>query len=244
MIKVRNSLVGQTLGNFLVLSRAEDYISPNGARRTQWLCKCLLCNKGTAIIVDTVLRKGTKASCGCLEDLTGRDFGNLHVLEKAGKSSNGATLWKCQCTCSNFITVEHSRLVSGKTRSCGCFRREAARVRFSKTNVFDLTGDYGIGYTTNTNQPFYFDLSDYALIKDFTWCENVDKNGYHSIKTKDKTTGKLLRMSQVIGCKYHDHIDRNPLNNRRSNFRPATSSENAMNRSKSSANTSGGRIVF
>lgn len=46
-------------------------------------------------------------------------------------------------------------------------------------------------------------------------------------------------MSDMIGCKYYDHKDRNPLNNRRHNLRPANQQENNRNHSKSSINTSG-----
>ena len=33
-------LTGQKFGRLTVLKRAENYISPNGEKRAQWLCKC------------------------------------------------------------------------------------------------------------------------------------------------------------------------------------------------------------
>ena len=30
-----------------------------------------------------------------------------------------------------------------------------------------MSNDYGVGYTTNTNKEFYFDLEDYDLIKEY-----------------------------------------------------------------------------
>ena len=30
-----------------------------------------------------------------------------------------------------------------------------------KSNIYDLSGEYGVGWTSNTNEEFYFDLEDY-----------------------------------------------------------------------------------
>ena len=36
-----------------------------------------------------------------------------------------------------------------------------------KENIYDLSGEFGIGYCTNTGSPFYFDLEDYNKIKNY-----------------------------------------------------------------------------
>lgn len=239
MIKVRDDLTGDIFGNFLVLKQVDDYISPKGCHRSQWKCKCLLCNNDEVIIMDIVLKKQTKLSCGCIDDLTGKRFGRLTVISKDGKDKNNNTIWHCKCDCGNTVSVIHSRLTNENVRSCGCLRSDMAVERFSKENIYDVSGEYGIGYTTNTNKPFYFDLEDYNKIKQYTWFEDIATNGYHSLKTKDVKTGKVFRMSSLFGFKYHDHINRNPLDNRKENFREATAQENARNRTKSSNNTSG-----
>lgn len=60
-----------------------------------------------------------------VKDLTGKRFGKLVALERAG-SKNKRALWKCVCDCGNAAEVTSSRLVSGSTRSCGCLKRESA----------------------------------------------------------------------------------------------------------------------
>ena len=62
------------------------------------------------------------------KDLTGDVFGRLTVETVVGKSKNGHYLWSCQCECGNTTKVTSSCLISGHTRSCGCFQKERAFV--------------------------------------------------------------------------------------------------------------------
>lgn len=182
-------------------------------------------------------------------DLTGQIFGRLTVLSPAEDyiQPNGRhrTQWLCECSCNehNKIIVITDHLKSGNTQSCGCLRREiSADSMFNlvkKFNQYNLSGDYGIGWTSNTNKEFYFDLEDYDKIKDYCWCEHVDNTGYHSLEAWDTTLKRLVKMHHIIADKYYDHIDRNPLNNKKANLRKATSTENARNKSKYKNNTSG-----
>ena len=61
----------------------------------------------------------------------GQVFGRLTVLEEAPAPTEYTTykgLWyRCSCQCGNEAVVRRSSLVTGKTRSCGCLRREKSR---------------------------------------------------------------------------------------------------------------------
>jgi hypothetical protein len=153
--------------------------------------------------------------------------------------------WLCECNCEehNQIIVNDGALKNGNTRSCGCLHREQLvgnnQSLKKKYNKYDLKGEYGIGWTTNTDREFYFDLEDYGKIKEYCWREKTMNNGqYHALVARDKIAKKDIIMAWIIKGKYYDHIDRNPLNNKKENLRKATSQQNAHNRTLYSNNTS------
>lgn len=65
-----------------------------------------------------------------MKDFTGRTFGRLKVLSLAPfrEKPNGQrkTYWRCRCLCGVETEVWGGPLSSGKTRSCGCLKRETA----------------------------------------------------------------------------------------------------------------------
>ncbi len=78
------------------------------------------------------------------EDLTGRTFGRLIVLEQGdayvsptGRSRSAR--WLCRCTCGQLKLIMTSNLKYGRTNSCGCLLRETAKIS-GAGGVKDLTG--------------------------------------------------------------------------------------------------------
>lgn len=53
-------------------------------------------------------------------DLTGKRFGKLTVLEPTQQCVRNAVVWRCRCECGNEILVESRRLKPGVIFSCGC----------------------------------------------------------------------------------------------------------------------------
>lgn len=74
-------------------------------------------------------------------DLTGRTFGRLTVLGRAGSAPTGKALWRCACSCGGETVTKTHYLLSGETRSCGCLHRElaAAKGRLKKANLLGQT---------------------------------------------------------------------------------------------------------
>ena len=64
-----------------------------------------------------------------LIDLTERSFGRLRVASRAENAPNWQPRWRCICECGKSVTVLGSSLREGRSRSCGCLRREVSTVR-------------------------------------------------------------------------------------------------------------------
>ena len=56
-------------------------------------------------------------------NVAGQRFGRLLAIESAG-SKAGSVCWKCACDCGATAIVTGKSLRLGRTRSCGCLRRE------------------------------------------------------------------------------------------------------------------------
>lgn len=128
-------------------------------------------------------------------------------------------------------------LRNGHINSCGCLHKESARKTGKankKYNTYDLTGEYGIGYTLK-GEPFYFDLEDYDLIKDYCWA--MDNYGY----LYNKSGTKIILMHRLLmnapKGKVVDHIYHCTNDNRKSQLRICSYSENAMNKAKSNSSS-------
>lgn len=112
------------------------------------------------------------------KDLTGQTFGRLTVLKQAGHSVEPSgqkkLLYLCECSCGAVVTVRANSLREGRTKSCGCLKREHGiqlGVSYSnrKTNRYEFDGEVGKCYFSNANSYFLFDTEDYDKIKDYTW---------------------------------------------------------------------------
>lgn len=79
---------------------------------------------------------------GKIKCLKGQRFGRLVVLEQDGRDKNRNIKWKCRCDCGNIKTVLSGHLVSGRTKSCGCYMNEARIINntthgMSKTPLYN-----------------------------------------------------------------------------------------------------------
>lgn len=144
-------MVGERFGSLIVKSIAEKRKS-----RIYFDCLCDCGAKHAAYKAN--LLSGRVSSCGCAKgalvskavvvDLSGRRFGKLLVLDRAGTRRSFA-LWNCECDCGTMSVVTSGDLLHCGTESCGCARLEKhteaiAGKRFGLLMaVVRVTGDLG-----------------------------------------------------------------------------------------------------
>lgn len=177
-------------------------------------------------------------------DLTGQQFNRLKVIERTKNNKSNQIQWLCECNCKDKtkVIVTGNNLKSGNTQSCGCLNKELVSERSKKFNTYDLSGKYGIGYTIK-KEPYYFDLEDFNKINNYCWYK--DNDGYIVYKVLHHNAVQMHRL--VMNCPENmevDHIYHINHDNRKSELRIVTKSQNQMNKVLLSNNTSGVKGVY
>jgi len=169
-------------------------------------------------------------------------FGNLIVKSFYGHNKNGSMLWlsECQCIEKTKVICSSTDLTTGKKDHCGCLTRIRMSNSKRKYNTYDLTGEYGIGFT-NKGEEFFFDLEDYDLIKNYCWIKHCGYIEANSLIFNGNTNIKMHRlvMRETDKDVKVDHIYHKLYDNRKSELRSCSNAENCANHVIHKNNTSG-----
>lgn len=140
----------------------------------------------------------------------------------------------CKCKCGKEKLVRIRDIKNNKTKQCkGCARKLIRKIRPNPV----LENDYALiplqGKHNNKN--IIIDLEDVDIVNNYMWYGSKSSNG-KSIYARTNINEKKWNVTQFIfnnKKNIYDHIDGDPLNNRKTNLRLCSNIENARNRTKS-----------
>ena len=240
---------GEKYGKLTVIKEIDPYVSPKGKKDRRVLCSCDCDGKEVEVSLGN-LKKGYTKSCGCIKKpikikvVPGEKYGRLTVIKEVETRvmPNGRKerYVLCSCDCDGKeVIVSLRSMRQGSSTSCGCIAKETASKTKKKKNKYKINGDGTVTGYTLKGEEFYLDEEDLPKIEYYCW--GITSRGY--VSTRNPATGKDLRLHRfIMECPDDmivDHINRNPLDNRKENLRICTQSENTKNKSKQHNNKSG-----
>lgn len=176
--------------------------------RKYYECECT-CGTVKDVYYRSILT-GSSISCGChraklqrekFQDLTGKTFGKLFVMERDMQKSAGV-YWICRCECGNIKSIKGSQLTkkSKPTISCGCEQRRISRKTGKRTIIKNNQKhlDENMRYNTNLQ-----------MITSQKLCSN-NKSGVTGVsfdKTRQKWTAHIQCHGKKIFLGRFESID-------------------------------------
>lgn len=157
--------------------------------KTEFLCDC----GSTCIKNNNDVRGGKVKSCGCYQkecasavgssnriEIIGEKFHRWTVIARSDRTSSDDESYQatyfCRCECGTYANVFGQALRNGKSKSCGCYKKDFARslkarydqVSDVKMAMVHFNGDYkdlkGVGFKCSKNNgiKYYFEPKEYT----------------------------------------------------------------------------------
>src|SRR5262245_56514892 len=74
--------------------------------------------RGAVVYTQQLYRDTRRRTMTRVEDLTGRTFGHLYVIQQAYDILHRKTFWACECECGGVVYVSGTNLRRGYTTRC------------------------------------------------------------------------------------------------------------------------------
>lgn len=159
---------------------------------------------------------------GKSRELTGQRFGKLIALSRADSVGSKAR-WLCRCDCGVELAIVTGSLVSGNTKSCGCYKVEAVVEKntthgMSRTPIY-RTWQSMVNRCTNENYAEYHRYGERGITVCDEWISSFE-NFYAHVGDKPKgmtldriDNDKGYAPGNVRWASYSDQMNNKSTNN-------------------------------
>ncbi len=123
-------------------------------------------------------------------EMIGKRFGRLLALAFAGLNKHSRAIWRCRCDCGKMVTVEGQLLRTKHSQSCGCYKRDNARLEKGESSFNSL---YRVYRNMAKKRGLSFSLTKDEF-KSLTKqnCYYCDKNPQQIIKAINRNYGDYV----------------------------------------------------
>jgi hypothetical protein len=142
---------------------------------------------------------------GKFNDLTGKRFERLLVIKRAesyrGLSGKTVTMWLCKCDCGNEKIVSRSALISGNTKSCGCYNEAIHTLPDKEASINRIYSIYKY-HAEKRKLPFELSKEEFLQLtrKNCYYCGKQPSNIQKNIHNQgDFTYNGIDRINPLFG---------------------------------------------
>ena len=164
-------------------------------KTTKEIAELLHINKKTVIkilkINDVELRRPIK-------NLIGDVYGRLKVIRFIRLDNSRKAVWECLCNDGNRIEARSGDLISGKIKSCGCYRVETCREnvknahkKYPKSYGFKGIGELKGGYFNSIKSRCIKNKRECSISKEYIWDLYLKQNKKCALTGLDICFGKI-----------------------------------------------------